>query len=342
MKKLLKKNIKLLLYFLSDIFPLKSLQYHSRRELLVINYHSIKGIDPDPIINRDVYRTESELEKDIVFLKKHYQFVTYKDVVDYVRIQKKIPSGSVFLTFDDGLRVVYTHIYPILKKHNVNAAFFLNPAFVDNKDVHFQRKKNLLSQLVTQNQIESKKREWKLIFDSVFIHNLNFYQSLAMVDYKKSDILNDLIKLFNIDIKDYLTTQQIYLNKGEIEEMIQDGFAFGGHSIDHPKYEELNIEGQVIQTVDSIMWVKNNFDLDYSIFAFPQRDHKITKQVFKNIEAKCDVSFGVQGVGDDEVPFHLQRIDAESASVKMSMVLKLEYIKFILRKLSGKKQFKRV
>lgn len=340
MKKV-KYAIKHILYWVMNFLHLKMLRKLSNRDLLVINYHSIYGVDPDPIINKNIYRTEEQFEKDILYLKKYYHFIDLAMVLNYVSKGVKLPANSVFLTFDDGLKVVFDKIRPILLKHRISGAFFLNPSFIDNQDLHFQRKKNLMVQSIGTEKIESSKNKWQKLFSEVGIESLNFYEALNTVSYKKSGVLNPLANLFHLDFKSYLNENQIYLNKSDVEQMIKEGFSFGGHSMDHPKYDELSLKEQIEQTQESINWVKEKFDLDYSVFAFPLRDHRIEQKLFKAIQPNCEVSFGVMGIGDDVIVNHIQRIDAESTGVKISLVLKLEYIKYLVRMALGKNQFKR-
>lgn len=299
------------------------------------------GVDPDGVINKNKYRTEEEFENDIVFLKKQYHFVHLQDVVDHKLSGKALNANSVLLTFDDGLRVVYDKIRPILLKHGISAVFFINPNFIDNKDLHFQRKKNLIARSVTSEQIKKQEISWKSIFKHYFISDEDFFRAIDRINYKKSMVLNELLILFQINTNTYLSSHNIYLKSDQVNTMISEGFYFGGHSMDHPKYDELCLTDQVNQTLNSVKWVKEKFKLNYSVFAFPLRDNNISIELFDKINSRCDVTFGVAGMGDDIIPTHIQRIDVESTGVSIKRVLKFEYLKFILRKMLGKTYYKR-
>ncbi len=322
-------------------FPLKLLQRIAGNRAVFINYHSIKGIDSDEIINRNVYRTIDEFVEDIKYLLKNFKSLSINEIIDNIKKGNKIDNDGFYLTFDDGLSVVYNYFVPLLKKYKLTASVFLNPDFVDNKDLHFQRKKNLLKNIVNDEDLKSKDQDWKSIFSRVKIIDVEFHDAVNSIDYKKSEILNDLLFLFNIDYKEYLKKNKIYLTSDQIEEMIEDGFSFGGHSMNHPKYGELSEEEQQKQTIESINWVQNKFSLPYRIFAFPLRDQEISKNHFDKLDGKCEVSFGVNGICDDEVPFHIHRIDVESSGVKIAWVLKFEYLKFIVKRCLGKEVLKR-
>ncbi len=341
MVKKLKHFFKHIAYFSTNLIPFHLLQRYVNRDLLVVNYHSIHGVDPDPVINQNSYRTPAEFEKDIIYLKAHYNFIEFEDILNAVYGLKKLPSNSIFLTFDDGLKVVYDIFRPILLKHQISAAFFINPDFIDNQDLHFQRKKNLILEQVTTDQIKDKELDWKRVFSEAGIKILDFTSTVRGLSYCHTSILNKLVSLFEIDLAGYLAKNQIYLTTQEIHQMIHEGFIFGGHSMDHPKFEELTKEEQLKQTITSINWVKDKFNLKYTAFAFPQRDHHISKWLFQKMNEHCMVSFGVQGVGDDVISNHIQRIDIESTGQSAAQVIKLEYVKYLWRKLFNKSVFTR-
>ena len=339
--KRIKQVFKRFVYNICSLVPFKATRKLADRNLLVVNYHSILGIDPDPFINKNIYRTKDEFERDILYLKKHYSFVDLQQVIAYRIKGAKLPKNSILLTFDDGLSVVYHIIRPLLLKHQVSAVFFINPNFVDNEDLHFQRKKNLILHTVSETGIEKKRAQWQALVSQEGINKINFKECIKQIGYKDSEILDKLLDLFEVVVKQYLQTHSIYLTKQQIKEMIDEGFSFGGHSLDHPKYDELTLEEQEYQTRESIRWVKQTFDLDYAVFAFPLRDHNMSIELFEKFEDDCDLSFGVMGMGDDIVKKHIQRIDVESSSVKISLVLKFNYIKLLFKRLIGNSYYKR-
>lgn len=341
MTKKIKNYIKKLIYKLLKLISFKRIRAMANRELLVINYHSVLGSDPDTVINKNTYRSEEELIKDIVFLKKNYHFVDLSELKEHKLNGKKLPPNSIFLTVDDGLAVVYHIIRPILLEHKISAAFFVNPLFINNEDLHYQRKKNLIAQSVSSIEIETKHSMWKAIFDAQNIHSDNFHKALQAVSYKKSNVLNELANLFNIDVKGYLQDNKIYLSSAQLEKMVAEGFWFGGHSMDHPKYDELTLSEQIKQTLDSTRWVKHILGLPYSIFAFPLRDHHVSVQLFETISPDIELTFGVRGMGNDIITSHVQRIDVESTGVSIELALKLEYLKYVLQSFLRPKKYAR-
>jgi hypothetical protein len=52
------------------------------------------------------------------------------------------------LTFDDGFREFYDTVAPVLERKGIYACNFVNPAFIDNKDMMFRCKASLLIDVV--------------------------------------------------------------------------------------------------------------------------------------------------------------------------------------------------
>jgi len=85
------------------------------------------------------YKTDTvsprNLEWQIAFLKnKGYNIITLDELVDGIKQGKKFPRNSVALTFDDGMRNNYTAAFPILRKYEIPAYFFISPGTVGRED----------------------------------------------------------------------------------------------------------------------------------------------------------------------------------------------------------------
>ena len=91
----------------------------------ILLYHHIGTFNP----NIKYYKlsvSTSSFERQISYLtEKGYKFMKLKDACDYAKINSTTPAKTVILTFDDGYRDFYTNAYPILKKYNVPATFFI-------------------------------------------------------------------------------------------------------------------------------------------------------------------------------------------------------------------------
>lgn len=319
--------------------PYRWLQNLANRKLVVVNYHSIHKSDADPIINQNPYRTAEAFEQDLIFFKKHYQMVDLTTIINHYRNQTPMPKKSLAITFDDGLAVVYHTIRPILLKHGVSATFFINPAFIDQAGLHYKRKINIVCRhLQSHPQYLSQIQQ---ILQEAGIQKTKTIEAVRQLGYHQQHLIDRIASTMNLNFDQYLEENPIYLTSEQIKTMIGEGFSFGAHSWDHPNYRHLTLEEQTTQTLRSMQWVAQNFNLNYKVFAFPYRDFHLKKDLFRNIAPDVDLTFGTHGMVDDVVPYHIQRTDVERSGLECQSAMKINYMKYITQALIGKQQLKR-
>lgn len=105
-------------------------------------YHIVRDNQVSHIENLYQFKNCKQFLNDIDLLRKHYNSINPKDL-----LENKNNKNSFLLSFDDGLQEVYTVIYPILKKHNLKAIFFINPNFVDNNEGLYKHYINPLGEI---------------------------------------------------------------------------------------------------------------------------------------------------------------------------------------------------
>jgi peptidoglycan/xylan/chitin deacetylase (PgdA/CDA1 family) len=130
--------------------------------------------------------------------------------------------------------------------------------------------------------------------------------------------------------KPYLTTEQI-------KRLIDSGFTIGAHSIDHPLYANLTLEEQLHQTSESTIFVREKFNLNYSVFAFPHSDYGVSKKYYSQIKKSglVDISFGTSGMIEDIIPNSFQRFSLEKPLLPAENIIALQYAKRLWRILKG-------
>jgi peptidoglycan/xylan/chitin deacetylase (PgdA/CDA1 family) len=71
-------------------------------------------------------------------LSKYVRFIRFEEAVDLIVRRTKVNEALVAFSFDDGFEECYTHIAPVLEAFEVNAAFFINPNFVDGDEKYIR------------------------------------------------------------------------------------------------------------------------------------------------------------------------------------------------------------
>jgi peptidoglycan/xylan/chitin deacetylase (PgdA/CDA1 family) len=113
-----------------------------RDQFVVLTYHRIVDLDPRapyPFDEELVSASAAEFDWQMGFLAANFRPERLGTLLAMARAGRRIPAGSVAVTFDDGFIDNYAVAFPILRKHKVPATFFVTTDFVEhNKPIWFE------------------------------------------------------------------------------------------------------------------------------------------------------------------------------------------------------------
>lgn len=278
-------------------WALNKLIQWSGKKIIFPFYHIVSDEDCPHVKHLYPIKRIAQFEEELDFLQKHFLPLSLEELMDHIKNETEPEKPSFFLSFDDGLRECYTVIAPILKRRKIPAAFFLNTGFVGNQALFYRYKISLMINAMRTSNFEFRTSQ----------------NDLLKLSYHDSDKIDELAKELNIDFQEFLEEEKPYMNWEEIEELKNQGFYFGGHSVDHPLYELISLEKQIEQTKESVEEVIDKLKLDYRVFAFPFTDFGVKTEFFASIfnSGICKLSFGTAGIKSDECKRNLQRISME-------------------------------
>lgn len=102
------------------------------RDLVILSYHDVRDdvrgvLDPD----QNAISLEN-LVGHFDWLKAHdYRVVSIQQVIEARQNGRPLPERAVLLTFDDGLKSAYTHVFPLLKAYRYPAVMAVVGHWVD-------------------------------------------------------------------------------------------------------------------------------------------------------------------------------------------------------------------
>jgi peptidoglycan/xylan/chitin deacetylase (PgdA/CDA1 family) len=103
-----------------------------RRGLLVVNYHRIGNCENNQF-DDGVFSASAEVfEAQVVYLRKHFRLLTLPELLESSRTGFQFPEPCALITFDDGYRDNFDLAFPILRKHNTSAVFFVPTDYIEN------------------------------------------------------------------------------------------------------------------------------------------------------------------------------------------------------------------
>lgn len=298
-------------------------------------YHCVSDENLPHLKNIIPYKNTRQFEQDLDFLASHFQFVSWEEFKDFVNGNFRPKKKIALLTFDDGLREFYEVVMPILERKGIYAINFINPEFIDNKNLMFRCKASLLAE-----HVKDGKKINPEIFN-ILQSKTNPANQILKIGYSQQHLLDRLAEILGVDFNAFLQQQQPYLTFNQLESLTQKGFGISSHSWDHPLYHDLSVDQQLETTGKTFRYLKQHQFL-YESFAFPFTDFGVKKEffdcLFKNKDIFC--TFGSAGVKLDGVERNFQRIPMENGEPAES-ILKKEIAYFRLKKILNKNKIVR-
>lgn len=325
--------------FLYRFIPVRFLMKLAGKNMLFPFYHFVDNNKSNFINHLYKPKTEQQFIDDLHFFVKHFTSISAKDL----KIKKYSKGYYFMLSFDDGLSNFYNIVAPILRKEKIDAINFINSNFIDNKGLFYRYKVSLLVDYIMNNKISNQKqKEINKIFNLNVFNSNDFCEILLKTSIKDVKILNKVSNILEFSFPRFLNNKEPYLTYRQISELIDQGFLFGAHSKNHPRYSLIPLDEQILETIESIDVVANKFNLKDNYFSFPFSDDGVSKEFFNRIKDKKIVTFGTAGLKDENIDDHFQRIPMEYSKVySAEVIIKGELIYYILKRFFGKHVVKR-
>jgi len=271
----------------------------------VVMYHYVRRIDKNQFSNLKGLEVSS-FKKQVKFFQNNFTVINASQFLDAIWKNVHLDKKSVLLTFDDGLKEHYLHVFPILKKLKIQGLFFSPIEPIEKKIVldvhklHFilaaiknindlvdeifffinenQEKYNLLpsesyfSRLAIKNRFDSK--------EIVFIKRI--LQRELPVKLRK-EIVQFLFSKY-VTKNERKFSNDLYLSKNEISEMVENGMYFGSHGYSHEWLTHLSNKKLNYEIEKSWnFWSKIKMNESRLIMCYPYGDYneKIVSKIKK-------------------------------------------------------------
>jgi peptidoglycan/xylan/chitin deacetylase (PgdA/CDA1 family) len=319
----------------AERLPFRQLRRVSQLPLIPL-YHAVSEV-PSPYVRHvGVWRSLQSFREDLEFFLEHYEPVSLQELLNHKKTQKP----PFYLTFDDGLIECWKYVVPILKEAGLPASFFVNSAFVDNRELFFRFKASMLIHtVIEQAAAHTRYLDWAGHYQ--IAHEAETY--LKSIHYGERAKLDELAAVLEVDFDAMLSQRPCYMGTEMLRDLQGQGFHIGAHSIDHPRYDALPVEEQLRQTLVSMDFVQKRFKPKVRAFAFPFTDYNIRKEFFAKLTASndCDATFGCAGLKKERIRNHLQRVPMDENKLSAHANLSREYLYYLLKMPLGKNVFSR-
>ena len=275
-------------------------------------YHLVSDETNQLTKNLFLHRGVQQFRDDIDFFKKHFNPIDLDQIVEHVRHGAVLPPKSFFLSFDDGMREIHDIVAPILSDAKVPATFFLCPDLIDNHEMMYRNKASLVIDWIQQspgfpNATRDLFRENDLVTEDVV-------GSIKSIRYRSRNLFDLIAESLGKSIKGFLEEREPYVTTQQVRDLLSAGFRVGAHSMNHPRYAELEVAEQLQQTRDSVRSLSDRFAFDCNAFAFPFSEVGVPQKFFDEVmkDEVYTAVFGTRGIVKDKIPNLFQRFSVEA------------------------------
>ncbi|CAL2101487.1 NodB homology domain-containing protein [Tenacibaculum sp. 190130A14a] len=313
--------------------------FHSYQAPIFPYYHTVSNEDLSHIKGLYNYKNEKDFIRDLDFLLKKYKVLEPRKLLEAIRRKEKIPNNSFLLSFDDGLSEVYKTIVPILNRKGIPAIFFINNKYVDNTTLFYKHKISIIVQYLLSNENDDAINN---ILNLQNVSKAHLIKKIKTIHYTQEEVIDKMLDTIGVNVQEFLKNQKPYVTFAELNEIKNQGHYLGGHTVSHFPLHQLSLEEQVVEILDSIVWLKTNFSLNYELFSFPFSDIFATKTLLDKLFQQMPnlVLMGNQGMRKDISDQIIQRFSLEKeAQADIGVRMNIIYRKYL--SLIGKQKITR-
>lgn len=305
---------------------LKPLKRFNQNKIVIFNYHRIRDNNikvsfDESVFGPDAMRFQLEME----WLKKETRILSEEELIEIIYKKKPIKGICSMVTFDDGYRDNFDLAYPILKKLQIPAMFFIPTHHLLERKVGWW---DIVAYLLKQTSLNSfvfRNERYVITRPQVLIDT--FILELKAIDSNKIDeFLQNLSRALEVQLPDNDLQSAQLMTCEQIKIMSDNGMTFGSHSHDHSilsKQDNVTLQNQLQLSVDILESV---LDKKIQSIAYPVGgyDHfnQGTKNVSKDIGFKIGFSYltGTNNWGEID-PYDVKRMEIRPEWPNLDMAL---------------------
>ncbi len=295
------------------LFPIKKLM---KFPVIFPFWHTVSNEKLPHIESLYTVYTKNQFETSLNYLLKHFIPLSIDDVV-----KQNFKKGKRYMhiSFDDGLLGVYQNAAPILKAKGIPASFYINPPFINDASYMFRYE---ISFLIHKIKTSSLSLEVKKQYTQTLLNCRTLDTKL------KHEIENQLNQALDFPV------QRIYMSESEIQNLYDNDFHIGSHSMTHPIFANISQEEQQKEIKDSLNFIHQKWSSNIRSFAFPYTDDGVSTNNLKTLHQtnNLHISFGTAGYGKSHKIPHFQRIPMEHSKIFPSIdIIKSELFASFLK-----------
>ena len=294
-----------------------------KNECIIVPYHYVHNtkIGFPKVYTKNI----RDFKKDIRYLSKKYKIISLRDYVLYLNDKKDIPEKTCILTFDDGLADHYDNVYPILRRKNIPATFFVSTLPLQDKQVlPVQMLQCLLAEVEEDILVQEYTKMLQKLYPKYYSKysvkpkkdlRLYIWYSPKVIGLKsvirqmsipmQRNILKPLFEEFIGDEETFWS--KLYMNYFNIKDLLRDGFEIGCHGYSHSTLINSNLKEELVESKSFLEKIYNTQITSFSI-PYGTKNEDVIYSI-KNAGYHCCLNSEFKVNSGKTDPFNLTRID---------------------------------
>jgi peptidoglycan/xylan/chitin deacetylase (PgdA/CDA1 family) len=229
----------------------------------VLNYHRVI---PDGDLTSVEGLTPELFELQLIWLKRHFKVLPLPTAFSLAQA-KMLPKNTVVITIDDGFYDCFTYVYPLLKKHQLTATFFISTSGIEQGYLWENQISYAIFHAPTElTQLELQQQTFRIGSAAerrtsvAEITELTKYQPLQ----QRQLMIDDILTQCNCPAHLHQ-----FLTKDQIITMHQNGMTIGAHTVHHPILALETYETAQKEIADSKQLLEQIIESPIEFFAYP-------------------------------------------------------------------------
>ncbi len=256
-----------------------------RHELLIITYHGVlpEGLcAQSELLQEFEYRNfmnTTDFESQMKYLRQHFHPISFKDYLRYRNGDTELPPFSIIVTFDDGFLNNYEYAFPILKKWEIPAVFYVATSFIgQNKMLWTEEliyRLNHTEQKMLTVVIRDQEQQYDISNAIQKEKTANHIRQQLKHSLKKEvDEVLEQIRTQLQDVSLELTSEKDqlryrFMNWNHLREMARNGMEIGSHTHNHVLLSQLDENQCRNELRTSRDLIENNLRIPCILFSYP-------------------------------------------------------------------------
>lgn len=214
----------------------------------VFNYHRI-GDKNKCLFDREVFSCSTKsFEEQCLFIQSNFEIITLDELDSINAKPLAYDKKYALVTFDDGYIDNYTQAFPILKKHNIPATFYVPTDFVGNDlipwwdEIAYLLRKSEGETYSLPNQLRKFYLNIEAIESTIsrIIYDAKRLEGITVID-----VLNDVrLKFPQALIEFEKENHTLFMNWEQLSKMASHNMKIGSHTLSHQVLSQLSEKEQ--------------------------------------------------------------------------------------------------